>query len=203
MRPYLLVACLALGIPLAADAQPRDYSERSLALLPGWCKYAQDFRDRVPGGNNPAEYQRLMTITKGMFQHMHHHCYGLIAQNTAMLRVRDPQKRAALLKTSVNEFDYVLRNTPPDFIMLPEVLTKRAESLIALTRGAEAQSDLQRALQLKPDYWPAWLTLADYYYEKVGDAAKAAYTLEQGIVAAPNAPALQDRLAELKGAKRR
>ena len=202
--PIAVMFAVTIVVVLAssrAGAQVR-YTERDLALLPSWCRHTQLIRDAVPGGNL-AEYQRLMTVTKGMFQHMHHYCFGLIAQNDAILRARDPQRRTSLLTTSINEFDYVLRNTTPDFIMLPEILTKRADSLIRLGRGPEAEADLQRAVGAKPNYWPAWLALADYYHERVGDTAKAAYTLEQGIAAAPEAAALKDRLAELKGGKRR
>lgn len=203
-RPALavLLAVATVSASLQAAAQVK-YTERDLALLPQWCRHTQLIRDTVPGGRDPAEYQRMMTITKGMFQHLHHYCYGLIAQNRATFQARDAREREQRLRESLREFDYVLQQSPPDFLMLPEILTKRADSLIRLGAGAQGESELRRALGLKADYWPAWLALADYYHEKLGDAAKAAFTLEQGIAAAPDAPALKDRLAELKSGKRR
>ena len=51
----------------------------------------------------------------------------------------------------------------PDFVLLPEILTKRGESFIAMGEGPKAIPDLQRAIEVKPDYWPAYVNLSDFY----------------------------------------
>jgi hypothetical protein len=63
---------------------------------------------------------------------------------------------------------------------------------------------LHRAIELKPQYWPPYVALSDYFKE-LGQIAVAREWLEKGLAAAPNAQPLLRRLAELdraKGARR-
>jgi tetratricopeptide (TPR) repeat protein len=196
------ICAALLLLPLASEAQ-RTYHPRDLALLPSYCQYTQFFRDSVPGGRNPAEIERWNTRTKGMFQHLHHYCWGLIALNQATFFARSPQEREHRLRVSINEFDYVLRRAEeehPNFELLPEILTKKADSLIRLGKSAEGAGALQRAISLKPDYWPAYASLSDHY-KALGDIPKARATLESGLSAAPNATPLKERLAELEAGR--
>lgn len=187
---------LLLSEPLAAQ----NYQPRDTALLPAYCKYTQDFRERVPGGNNVAEIERLTALMGGVFIHMHHYCYGLVATNRATFFSRTPQERAQYLNTSLNEFDYVIQRAPPDFALLPEILTKKGENLIRLERGPQGLLDLQRAIEIKADYWPPYAAISDYFKE-TSQIAKAREWLEKGLSAAPDAKALVRRLADLDAAK--
>ena len=54
----------------------------------------------------------------------------------------------------------------------------------------------ERAAELKPDYWPPFGQLGDYYKEK-GDLPKAREVLEKGLSFSPDASGLKRRLAEL------
>jgi hypothetical protein len=49
---------------------------------------------------------------------------------------------------------------------------------------------------LKPDYWPPYGSLSDYY-KTVGEIAKARELLETAISFAPDSRSLKRRLAEL------
>ena len=57
--------------------------------------------------------------------------------------------------------------------------------------------DLERAIRLKADYWPAYAELSDYY-KSTGDRAKAREVLETGLARAPGAKGLERRMAELR-----
>jgi tetratricopeptide (TPR) repeat protein len=199
VRRAICLAALLLPLPLAAQ---RTYSAGDLALLPSYCKYTQYFRDSVPGGKNPAEIERWMTITKGVFIHLHHYCWGLIASNRATFHARSAQQRARYLAESISEFDYVLQRSPPDFALLPEIYTRKGENLIRLGRGPHGEIELQRAIDLKTDYWPAYAALGDYY-KSSGNLEKARQILEKGLAAAPDATALKERLGELAGPRER
>src|SRR5262249_43283781 len=121
----IIAGILAFAAPLQPRAQRfNTYNPRDLALLPTYCKYTQYFRDQVPGGNNPAEIQKWMVRTKGAFNSMHHYCWGLMLQNEAKLFTRDPQRKRSNWAGSINEFDYVIEHSPPDFVLLPEIFTK-------------------------------------------------------------------------------
>lgn len=208
---YRCPALLALGAVLAFTqpayafepvfvdnayrAQPRD-----MDAAPRYCMYTQLFRDIVPGGNNPAEIERWHSVMGESFIHMHHYCAGLIETNRALFASRSAKERVSYLDHSIQEFDYVIRNATPGFKLLPEIFTKKGENLLRLRRGAQGIGELLRAIALKPDYWPPYAYISDYYKE-VGDVVSAREWLEKGLSAAPNTKALMRRLAELDAAQ--
>jgi len=116
--------------------------------------------------------------------------------NRAVLLSSDRTTRQFYLNDSINELDYVIEHVPPDFVLLPEILAKKGENLIRLGRGSAAIAELHHAIELKPDYWPPYAYISDYYKE-LGDKAKAREMLETGLRRAPDAIALQNRLAQL------
>jgi len=136
------------------------------------------------------------------FNAMHHYCWGLMKTNRGLLLARNQQARTFYLESSVIEFDYVLRNSPEDFVMAPEVLTKKGENLIRLGQKALGVQSLERAIVLKEDYWPPYAVLSDYY-KQTGDAAKAHELLEKALTFAPDAKALTRRLEELENTKKK
>jgi len=190
---------MSLLAPMQLVAQQR-YEPRDIPMLPAYCKHTQDFRERVPGGNNPAEIERLTALMGSVFIHMHHYCYGLVAFNRATFLSRTQQERLLNLNSSIYEFDYVIQRAPPDFVLLPEILTKKGESLIRLGRGPDGALELQRAIALKPDYWPPYAAMSDYNKE-IGDLKAAREWLEKGLSTSPNTKALLQRRAELDGPK--
>ena len=190
---------MTLLLPIRLEAQ-MQYDPQSVAMLPPYCKYTQAFRGNVPGGNNPAEIERWTTIMGGTFNHMHHYCWGLMRTNRALYFGRTNQDRIRNLNSSIREFDYVIRNATSNFVLLPEIFTKKGENLIRLGRGPLGILELQRAIELKPDYWPPYAYLSDYYKE-MGDRARAREWLEKGLSTSPNTKALMRRLAELDGPK--
>jgi len=190
---------LALVAPMQVEAQ-RTYEPREVYLLPVYCKYTQEFRDHVPGGRNRAEIDRWTAIMGATFNHMHHYCLGLMASNRAAFLSQTSQDRTHNLHNSISEFDYVIERLPPDFSLLPEILTKKGESLIRLDRGGEGMLELQQAVRIKAGHWPAYAAMSDHYKE-TGQRAKAREWLEKGLSVAPNNKALAQRLAELDAPK--
>jgi tetratricopeptide (TPR) repeat protein len=190
---------LTLLAPMHLEAQ-RIYEPREVAMLPAYCKYTQNFRERVPGGNNPAEIERWTTLMGSTFIHMHHYCWGLMNTNRALYLARTKRDRMFDLNNSILEFDYVIRNATPNFVMLPEILTKKGENLIRLGRSPHGMLELRRAIDLKPDYWPPYAYLSDYYKE-IGDLAQAREWLEKGLSVTPDVKALKSRLAKLERAE--
>ena len=166
-------------------------------MLPPYCKHSAIYRNFVPGGNAPSEVERWARIMgHENFMHIHHYCRGLEQTNQALFYETSRQKRDAMLAASISEFDYVLRNVKADFAMLPEVLTRKAENLIRLDRAELAFLELDRALDLKADYWPAHAARSDYYRD-VGQPEKAREWLLRGLAVAPGTKALERRLAHL------
>jgi hypothetical protein len=183
------------GYPNTAEA----LDPREVALLPRYCIYTQMFRDKVPGGNDPATIKGWYDKLGPTFHNLHHWCLGLMKTNRAILLSRTEQARQFYLNFSIVEFDYVIRTAPPDFVLLPEMLTRKAQNLILLDKGPVAVLELERAISLKNDYWPPYAYLSDYY-KASGNEKKAREVLEDGLGHAPDAAGLQRRLADIDSA---
>jgi tetratricopeptide (TPR) repeat protein len=202
--PRALLAAL-LSIVEAASAQApipgypnqvTEYDAREVALLPRFCTYTQDFRERVPGGNDREQIERWRALMGPSYEAMHHYCWGLMKLHRATILARDATTRRFYYGSAVDEFDYVLRNVRPDFAMLPEILTKRGEALLGAGRAPQAIAEFERAIELKPDYWPSYARLSDYY-KSTGDLAGARQILGRGLARSPDAKGLLRRLKEL------
>ena len=188
---------LALFVPVQVEAEPHFFDKpKEMFMLPEYCRYTQDFRDHVAGGNNRAEIERWTQLMGESFIHMHHYCYALQAVNRASFMSRTEQERIHNLSTAVRECDYVIHNTPADFSMLPDIFTTKGQSLIRMGSVGQGVAELQRAIDKKADHWPAYAALGDYYKE-VGQLAKAREWLEKGLAAAPNTMPLTRRLSAL------
>ena len=204
---YRRVAVILLFIPaLPAASQEipgypsmdaNNYDSREIAMLPPYCPYAQIFRDRVAGAKVDSEIQRWYAQLGATFHHMHHYCWGLMKTNRAVLLARSRDIRDFYLRDSIGEFEYVIQRAPSDFVLLPEIITKQSENLARLGKGPVAVLGFERAAELKPDYWPPYAHISDYYKE-AGDIPKARAALEKGLSFAPDASALKRRLTELE-----
>lgn len=126
---------------------------------------------------------------------MHHYCWGLMKLNRALYLARSDQARQFYFRSAIGEFDYMLEHAPEDFVLRPEILTKKGQSLIRLGRGPLAVPILERAIELKPDYWPPYVQLSEHYKES-GQIAKAREVLEKALELSPGVETLQQRLAE-------
>lgn len=201
------VVCSSLSAPDTTVAQSipgypdqvTAYDPREVALLPKYCAFTQLFRDRVPGGNDPAEIQRWQAAMGDVFVHMHHYCYGLMWLHRASVLARDADTRRYSLANAIVEFDYVLDRAPSDFVLLPEILTKKGEAMLRQGRAALALTEFERAIELRPDYWPPYAHISDYY-RSIGEMPKARAALDRGLARAPDAKGLRRRLAELDAA---
>jgi tetratricopeptide (TPR) repeat protein len=195
----LVVAHVAAFAQGGVPGYPENFmtfDPREVALLPSYCKYTEYFRQSVPGGSNPAEVERWRATIGAPFIHIHHYCFALMKTNRALLLTRTQYYREFYLRDSLNEFNYAIERMPPDFVLLPEILTKRAENLVRLGRGSLGVQDLERAIELNSEYWPPYAQLSDYY-KSIGEMDNAKKALESGLEKSPDAPALKRRLAEL------
>ena len=180
------------GYPSSVDA----YDPRETAMLPPFCMYTQIFRDKVPGGSDSAKVEAWRATLGPTFNHLHHYCCGLMKTNRGVLLARTSEARVSYLNDANREFDYVTERAPADFVLLPEILTKKGQNLVRLNQGSLARFEFERAAQLKPDYWPPYAHMSDLYKSE-GNMKAAREWLERGLSAAPEASALKRRLEEL------
>jgi len=176
---------------------------REVARLPPYCIYTAHFRESIPAGMNPIESRRWQSLFGEVFQTLHHYCWGLMYLHRAKFLARDERIRNWNFSAAIHDFDYVLNFVDAralnDFILLPEILTRKGEALVGLGRGARAVTEFERAIELRPDYWPAYAQLADYYRDS-DEPDRARAVLNAGLARSPDTPALTRRLKELDDA---
>ncbi len=200
-----LSACVLLGPHVAVQAQggvpgyPESFyafDPREVAMLPAFCKHTEYFRQKVPGGADAEQVAKWRSIIGDPFVHIHHYCFALLKTNRAVLLTRTAYYRNWYLQDSLGEFQYVLDRVPQNFILLPEILTKRGENLVRLNQGPVGALDFERAIELNSTYWPAYAQLSDHY-KGLGQIDKARTVLLSGLEHSPDTPALTRRLADL------
>jgi tetratricopeptide (TPR) repeat protein len=203
IRRATLIGTLALGVCVPGLTQDfsnpssiTDYDPREVALLPHYCIYTQLFREHVPGGSDITQIQAWRSFMGPEFEAMHHYCFGLMKTNRATLHAQNKDQRLFYLTDAVTEYDFVLQRVPNDFIVLPEILTKKGENLVRMGREPLALIQFNRAIEVKPDYWTAYGDLSDLYKQQ-GNLTEARKVLEKGLSFSPNAPGLKRRMAEL------
>lgn len=181
-------------------AQVTAYDEREVGRLPRYCRYTQDFRSAVKGGDDQAKISYWYSTLGQPFHAMHHYCWGLMKLNRALFLARTDQSRTFYFGAAIAEFDYVLERSPDDFVLRPEMLTKKGQALIRLGRGPVAVPILEKAIELNPNYWPPYVQLSEHY-KSSGQIGLARDTLQKALEQSPGVETLKQRLAELEGSK--
>lgn len=196
LRKVLVVAGLSAALP-AAPLHAQAFDDRDFSMAPPYCRFTNI--GRVEARDNPAELARWRAVLGYMYDHMHHYCAGRMLTNRALYMSRNSKERMRDLNYSLQEFNYVINRAKPDYVLLPEFHYYKGDNLLRMGRTAEGIPSLQKAIELKPDYWPPYASLSDHL-KALGDVAKAREWLEKGLSASPDAKALQSRLAELGSA---
>ena len=195
----ILGAAMLLGLVCArSEAAGTLLTEQDLAFLPVWCREVQHVRDMygTPGGTDA-----WIAKVGRDFMHMHHYCDAKVAVMKAdRARVSSGERKHWLLH-AVNHYNYVIRNSKPSFVLLPEVYVQRANARIRQDLLKEALEDLETAKTLRPDYVPIYLTLAQLFQDG-GNKDRARAALEEGLKAIPTSNVLRQSLAEFDSKSR-
>lgn len=194
MKKYTaLFLSLLISGPALAD-NPANLQE--VARLPPYCRGTQLIRAI---SKDPVPIEQYVQQYGHEYMHLHHYCWALNSENKARL-MQDKYMRTSLLGYAIGDIDYVIDRSRPNFVLLPEIYTGKARILSQIGREAEAFTALSKALQVKPDYWPASLRLSDYY-KKHGDVENAKKVLASALQKNPNVKIIQKRLGELSATK--
>jgi tetratricopeptide (TPR) repeat protein len=176
----------------------RKYDPRDLALLPAYCAYTQEFRERLPEGNKvERDKVEQWSATLGpAFNALHHYCWGLMKVNRALLLARSEQVKRHYLNDALIEFDYVISHSPKDFVLLPEIFARRGDAHFRLGQRGLGLESVEQAVKLKPDYWPPYAFASDHF-RATGDDLQARQWLERGLQHVQDQTALKLRLEAL------
>jgi hypothetical protein len=185
-----VVLLFSLSGLVKASIEP---DENEVNLLPGYCRHSQVFAERF--GNK--EQQKLWAAKIGStFWWIHHYCWGLVhIQRASNARVR-PEVRRHNLGKAVAEINFVLERATLDFVLAPELWTRRGETLVKLKDYPGAEQSFRKALDQRKDYWPAYVGLAQAHIDR-GDKGSARTVLESGLNAVSEKRMLQRMLRDL------
>ncbi|MGA7180313.1 MAG: tetratricopeptide repeat protein [Thiobacillaceae bacterium] len=131
---------------------------------------------------------------------IHHYCDGL----KAMIRVDSiPTEKDAWLSSAISSFQGVVRDWEhrgQTCSVRPEAYTNLGKGLRRRNRAstAEAIAYFHKALELKPDYLPAYFALSDSYLD-IGKKSEALGVVEEGLKYVPDSKGLLRRFKELGG----
>lgn len=199
-RNLLAIFCVMLIAvsPAALAAKLANVTEAELALIPSYCPDTQGFKygdSSYKTSPNAAKWVNMMG--KG-FWAVHHHCWGIIEYHRAMRANVPTVQKQGNLSAAVNDFWYVVQNTPSDFILLPEIFTWIGRAEVALGHADKAGEAFERARQIKPDYWPAYSHWAEYLIF-AGKRQEAKNIVKSGLEYTPTARVLVEQYRLLGG----
>lgn len=198
-RALFAVALLALataGARPAAAGRLTDFSQEELHSLSQLCLSQRFINEELdaPAVPEPERAHEQLEAKFGhSFIHYHHYCW-------AVLYARRAERLAAESRFNygrvVDNLDYVIRNSDPDFALLPDVYVQKGEALDELERRAEAEAAYRNAIHAKVDYVPAYVALAQHYIE-ARDVDAARRTIEEGLKYDPSSKTLAEKKAAL------
>jgi len=191
-----VVGVLVALLCMQGHAQkPPDVTPGEVARLPAYCAESQSFAaGGFRGGPLPSQQPWVAKIGDG-FWAVHHYCWAMLNANRASTTVVK-QTREYLLHKAIDDCKYVVANTGADFVLLPEIYLRMGEYYEQLGQPAPALWHFERSQQTKPDYWPAYLRMAQLQ-AKLGRRAAAVATLSEGLKQAPQQAQLQAELARI------
>jgi len=194
-RKIIYIFAFSLLYPSIASAVESYYiTPAEMAKLPRYCYLKQVYGE----DKNHPEEQAIYDMLGVDYVHMHHYCWGLNYANRADSDWNDKVARSYRLQLAANNFNYVLAAATPGFFMRPEIHLQLGKVLLRAGKSAEAAQNFQKAIQIKPDYVPAYLALSDYY-KQIGSPAKALSLLEDGLKQVPSSPSLARLYRKLGG----
>lgn len=189
---------LALVLGPAQAATPQNPTAVEIQRLPTYCLDTEWFAG--PKGSprqspRAAHWEQVMGYG---FWALHHYCWGLVSLDRYHTSPLRGEARKFLVHQIISEYYYVLNNSPPDFILRPELLWRVGEAELLREGYGEAYEAFFRARKLKPDYWPAYSSWAEVLV-KAKKPADARKLIEEGLTYAPDSTVLQSMLRKLGG----
>lgn len=176
----------------------KDITDGELALLPPFCYDAQFIRygDKISNRSPRASYWE--SLMGQSFWAIHHYCWAKINQRRIFAPGTDPKYRIGLLGGVIGDLGYVIKNSPPDFIMLPEIYSSLGEVELLRKNPAAANDHFSTARKLKPSYPPPYQMWSEYLVS-IGKKDEAKAHLKTGLEHNSAAVSLQALYKKLGG----
>lgn len=180
-----------VGLVFSLQAQgAANITDAELAVLPPYCAAKMRTHDPVATQSWESQFGHENWI------HIHHYCDALVEVNRAQHSNAYERKRS--LDNATGQFDYVLKNTRPDFFMQPDFHYGKGRALQLQNAEGAAIAEFQRAVEIRADFVPALIELVKFY-KRTGKHDMALSVLRRGLEKSPAAVSLRKRYKELGG----
>ena len=198
MRAGLTGLVLALLTGASYAQSPKDVTDGELALLPPFCYDTMNMRFGDKSSNRSPRASHWESLMGQSFWTMHHYCWAKINQRRIFAPGIDPKYRIGLLGGVIGDLGYVVKNSPPDFVMLPEIYSALGEVELLRKNPAAANEHFNTARKLKPSYPPPYQMWAEYLLS-TGKKDEAKAVLKAGLEHNSAAVSLQMLYKKLGG----
>jgi tetratricopeptide (TPR) repeat protein len=197
-----LFLCAAPTLSETVFSQDR-FSQEELIALPRVCHAQRVINNQLQTKIVPEAERRQWALRLGEkdYSSFHHYCWALIYLRRASA-AETPQSQVFNYETAVNNFGFIQTHASPDFPLMPEVNLRKGQTHRLLGEDAAAAKEFTEAIQLKPDYTPAYAALVDFYLD-LQDLQRAEEILAQGLVHAPQSRILLQKKAEMESQQSR
>lgn len=197
IRPALAGTWLLVLASSAWALKPPGITENEMSLLPSYCRDAQGFGYGDASSNTSPRARGWVATMGNSFWHIHHHCWALINVRRAQAPLVPAERKRALYQEALGDFQYVVQNSPKDFVLLPEIFTWMGR-VQAYLKQPQAAESFARARVQKPDYWPAYFHMAEFLKAN-GKPAEALQVVRAGLQQAPGTKSLLMLYQDLGG----
>lgn len=189
-----------------SDAErDRVWAQHFADHLPEFCKYTQSLPNHNGSGGgglkgayghplSTEKYRKM--FGKETWHDMHHYCHGLEFMYRAGNSI-DPAEKAFWYRNALGAFDYVLVRAAQPFLLEAEGLLNKGIALLNLDDPIQGVLCLSQAIEVDPEYLPAYVALSNYF-ERSGDREQAIAILESGLTNIPQSRLLEENLARIR-----
>ena len=143
---FMLLAAWGWAGTARAD-WPMDPTPQELGLLPPYCKHVQFGYGATPEGT-----AHWTAVYGSLFHALHHYCYAFIYLMRADRHSTPAYVVNHDLSNAFAEIQYVIERSPPDHVLLPEMLTKQGMIKRRQGKPQDGMELSKKAIELDPRF---------------------------------------------------
>lgn len=145
------LALFFLSMGQTLDAWAGKPTDAEIKLLPPYCEARLK---RTP------ESQHWRNVLGPDYMHTHHLCEGMIYVNRYP-GARTKLAKATTLNSAMGNLNYMVTNASPSYSLMPDVYFYRGQVFAYQNNIGKALEDLNKAIDLQPQYTRAYVLAAD------------------------------------------
>jgi tetratricopeptide (TPR) repeat protein len=188
---------VAVTLTPSVSAQ-NQFTQDELRALPRVCHAQKFISEALRPPIVPEQERRQWEARLGERDYLgfHHHCYALMFLRRASV-AESETSRDYNYQQAVANFLFVQNHCSRKFPLLPEVNLRKGQTLRLMGKNGDAATEFWEAVNLKPDYTPAYAALIDLYID-LRDSESAEQVLEQGLARVPQSKILLQKKLEFE-----